>query len=158
MIHRFSSSNFECKKNKLDSCNGWILKTPFSHNQQNKLLIRSSKNITSSIFSLQDALSNTKEKKRRMPRGIPYMMMQPTVVNLKEYKLVLFNGKFCHVCNSRSSHNHGFPYSEQNETNMFKFAEDALRFCFAQCPYMIVDGLVRVDIFEAQDGRLVVNK
>ena len=35
---------------------------------------------------------------------------------------------------------------------------DYARFCLTQCPWMIVDGLMRVDVFEAQDGRLVVNE
>jgi hypothetical protein len=49
-------------------------------------------------------------------------------------------------------------YSDENMKRRMKFAEDAIQMLKATCPEAIVDGLVRVDIFETSDGRLVVNE
>ena len=79
------------------------------------------------ISALQEILSENKTK--RMPTGIPYIMMQPMMVNLKEYKIVLFNGKVRYIAQSPSSYKHGFAYSDNNNTNTMKlFAENAIRY------------------------------
>jgi len=52
----------------------------------------------------------------------------------------------------------GKAYSDENMQRRMKFAEDAIQMLKAACPEAIVDGLVRVDIFEMSDGRLVVNE
>jgi hypothetical protein len=159
LLYRFAANHYEKKRNKPDECNGWILKTPFSYNKQNKVSIKTIDSVIGDISVLKQQLSNEQKNKRRLPSGTPYIMMQPMMVNLKEYKIVLFNGKVCYIAQSPSSYKHGFAFSDKNNINeMMLFAEKTIQSCFAKCPYMIIDGLVRVDVFETQDGRLVVNE
>ena len=91
---------------------------------------------------------------------MPYFFIQPIMSNTREYKIVLFNGKAIYTAYSPTSVNQGFKFSIENsrEECRFHFAETALEMFKKRCPYAIADGLVRVDIFENQAGKLVVNE
>jgi len=147
------------------------LKTPYSCNRRNQVLFEKKSEIKTDQLLTQigfyrNQFKNVQVTKlgknllnRNLPiqRGIPYLMLQPIMSNRREYKVVLFNHVVQHTAGSYTE-KAGYPFSKENLQSMVNFAEDSLRYCKNQCPFMITDGLVRVDIFENQSGQLVVNE
>jgi hypothetical protein len=66
-----------------DEGRGWIVKTPFTTNGQNKKYAHSLEEIIKRITQQYDTLKEV----------LPYTMVQATMVNKKEYKIVLFKGE-----------------------------------------------------------------
>lgn len=84
-------------------------------------------------------------------------MVQTRMLNNKEYKCVVFNGKREYVAyNCNRSKNPA--YSEYPHNRILDFAESAVKVLAKKCPAAIVDTMVRVDVFQRADGKLVVNE
>ena len=72
----------------------------------------------------------------------------------------MFDGKVeylaynCFRPTSKGSH----AFSKHPHTEIFQFAESAVKVLAKNCPAAIVDGLIRVDIFQRNDGKFVVNE
>lgn len=85
---------------------------------------------------------------------VPYCLIQEILNNGKEYKTVMLDGKAMYMFAKDSAKHHAF----STEAEIFKFAEDALRILKTNRRGTIADGLVRVDVMERNDGKLIVNE
>ena len=124
---------------------GWIVKTPFSTNSHNKQWAK----------TLPDLMSRIKSQYDKLSESIPYTMVQATMKNKKEYKVVLFNRMARYVCILKSQ---GTSFSQKPHTRVMNFAMEALQEFASACPNALVDSLMRVDIFQTNAGKLVVNE
>ena len=79
-------------------------------------------------------------------------MIQPCMMNRKEYKVVLLNK----IAISVTSVGKGasFGYKEL----LFQWAQDAVKLLEQSCPDALLDGLIRVDIFCNAQGEWKVNE
>ena len=72
----------------------------------------------------------------------------------------MFDGKAqylafnCNKFTGKGSH----AFSQHPHTEIFQFAESAVKVLAKNCPAAIVDGMIRVDIFQRKDGKFVVNE
>jgi hypothetical protein len=134
---------------------GVLVKFPFTTNQHY---------IT--CKSPEACMSRLKSESRRFYGAIPYCMVQPTLSNRMEYKVVCFNGNALYVASVGNSRKVSFNrrvFMEGAPTNKnalrFAFAENAIRELAIRCPRAILSGLVRVDImFCSHLNRAVVNE
>lgn len=88
--------------------------------------------------------------------SIPYTMVQPTMKNKKEYKVVLFNRVPRYVAHNASVMGTGF--SRHPHLEIMNFAAHALNEFSVSCPFAMVDSMMRVDIFQTKSNKLVVNE
>jgi hypothetical protein len=87
---------------------------------------------------------------------MPYVMVQPCMVNPRETKVVCWNGVakwIAHNGSTRGKSISKFPHAE-----LFRFVEMAIAELKQQCPAAIVNGLVRVDVFKNAQSSYVVNE
>lgn len=116
------------------SVNGWILKTPYSTNGVNKMLLKNRKDV---FKKLKDACEGN------LSLCYPYVLIQPKVVDFEELRVV-FN-------NQKPQYLYSPPFLDkkppENIDGLIPFAEEALNILKQRCPQVIVDGLVRVDVF-----------
>ena len=139
-------SNF-MQQNNQDSRNQWVVKAPYTTNSEFRKY----------VTSLDQVLDQLKVASRKYFGRISYVMLQERMHNPLEQKIVLFNGKVHHLARIRQRAGGSKAFvSDQNQ--VFEFAEHALLNLKSNCPYIIADGLVRVDIFEKAPGVFVVNE
>ena len=117
------------------------MKTPFTTNGHHKRYAHSLEDIICKIANQYETL---KEK-------LPYTMVQATMANKKEYKVVLFKGEAIYIFKA-STNKKGIAFSSKPELMNF-----AIEFASA-CPNAFLDSLMRVDIFQTTTGKLVVNE
>lgn len=79
---------------------------------------------------------------------VPYLMVQPCMINRMEKKIVCINGQYRYTTHPNCSNSHKYRYSGNLELRYKMFAENAIRVLKERIPECILDGLVRVDIFE----------
>lgn len=138
---------------------GFIWKAPFVTNSLHyrvffdggtKAAIKILQNITDENFS---------EDRNHRCYKIPYMMLQPTMANRMEYKVVCLGGKACFIARtgSRGSGRNAFSFGTPPHSRLFAFAEASIQRIMERCPSAIVDGLIRVAIFETKDEFLDVD-
>jgi len=65
-------------------------------------------------------------------RNLPYLMLQPILDNMKEYKIVVLNGVVAYIARNPHSHNRAWKFS--TPTELFRFAEAAVRELAANHP------------------------
>lgn len=87
---------------------------------------------------------------------LPYVLVQVRMQNNKEYKVVLVKYKAKYV--AYNCFRQGKAYSVYPHTIILNFAEQAVIALSQKCPSAILEGLVRVDIFQRANGQLVVNE
>jgi hypothetical protein len=84
-------------------------------------------------------------------------MVQATMANKKEYKVVLFNKEARYIsvlpCNTI-----GTAFSQKPHAKLMSFAMDAVKELASAYPNALVDSLMRVDVFQTKTGTLVVNE
>ena len=84
-------------------------------------------------------------------------MVQATMANKKEYKVVLFNKEARYIsvlpCNTN-----GTAFSQKPHAKLMSFAMDAVKELASVYPNALVDSLMRVDVFQTKTGTLVVNE
>jgi len=85
----------------------------------------------------------------------PYVMLQPYLYNRKEYKVTLYNGKALYICKSvRRIKERAF----SNSTEIMRFAETAVAMLKCETTAIDLEGVIRVDIMQGNDGSLIVNE
>jgi hypothetical protein len=124
---------------------GWILKTPFTTNGHNKRY----------AHSLEDIICKIANQYETLKEILPYTMVQATMANKKEYKVVLFKGEARYISRGPTNKK-GIAFSSKPE--LMDFAMEALKEFASACPNALVDSLMRVDIFQTMTGKLVVNE
>lgn len=84
-------------------------------------------------------------------------MVQATMANKKEYKVVLFNKEARYIsvlpCNTI-----GTAFSQKPHAKLMSFAMDVVKELASVYPNALVDSLMRVDVFQTKTGTLVVNE
>jgi hypothetical protein len=133
---------------------GWVLKAPFVTNSQHFFYFISDPEEV--LWRLQLVSAAVYDAKSCYV--IPYMMLQPRMQNRKEYKVVLLDGKASHIAVVNKSHRGSIAYSSHPHSRLFAFAESAVSMLKNAKPYAILDGLVRVDVFETQEKEIMVDK
>jgi len=126
---------------------GWVVETPFSTNCHNMKYAK----------SLDEIIQKIKIQYKDLYHSIPYTMVQATMANKKEYKVVLFNCEPRYV-SITPNNSRGKAFSDITHADLLKYAESALREFSAACPAALVSSLMRVDIFQTKLGKLVVNE
>lgn len=93
---------------------------------------------------------------------IPYLMIQPCMYNRKEYKIVSLNQVPTYIASIASGRNKqsgcGINKAFAKTDDLLAFAEEAIRRFRLHAPYAITDGLLRVDVFQDVNGKMVVNE
>lgn len=84
-------------------------------------------------------------------------MVQATMANKKEYKVVLFKREVRYI-SVLPNNTSGTAFSIKPHTRLKSFASDAIKELASACPYALVDSLMRVDIFQTKMGTFVVNE
>lgn len=132
----------------------WIIKAPYVTNSNHfKFYPTTSKKAVSRIKSIIEDLFFSS-----MPTcyEIPYLMLQERVDQNKEAKLCFLNMKFSHLISSTTTRKSQRGFSTEE---LISFAYNALKMLETSCRgSCILDGLVRVDLFKSNDGKLVVNE
>jgi hypothetical protein len=79
--------------------------------------------------------------------------------NRKEYKVVVLNENPVYVSyNSKNSGSKCKSFSKPPHDELFQFARSAVEKLKLNCSESIVDGLIRVDIFQNKEKKFVVNE
>ena len=89
---------------------------------------------------------------------MPYVLIQACMVNRKEYKVVCLDSETQYVANIQTFAGMGSKFSSPPHVVLFEFVRNAIRALKSKVPGFMCEGLVRVDVFMRQDGRLVVNE
>jgi len=94
--------------------------------------------------------------KKKFRKRCPYLMMQPTLANPKECKVVVLNGTAAYISNPAKQASGGRKFADKHV--ILAFAENALCELSDAIKGTISKMLVRVDVMSLNDGRLVVNE
>jgi len=130
-----------------NECNGWVVKSPYTTNCDFRQFCRSFGCIWKSVIRAEV----------RFKRQMSYVMLQPMMINRREDKVVVFNGKASHIADkSINPCGGGHKFAEPDQ--LFEFAEEAVKLLKERVPSFLCDGLVRVDIFCDAESKLVVNE
>lgn len=125
----------------------WIIKLPYATNRHGQKFVHSIQDVISTLYARYDQHS----------RHISYVMLQPCMLNKREYKLVFLNGEFSHFAQN-SSQGKAFLTDQKSRESAIRFAQNALTLLKTNCSAAITDGLIRVDIFRNCFGHYVVNE
>jgi len=84
------------------------------------------------------------------------------MMNRKENKVIVLNGEATYVSAIASGSNRisagGINKQFADVDTLLQFANEAVSRFVTNIPFAITDGLFRVDIFQTQEGKLVVNE
>ena len=90
----------------------------------------------------------------------PYLMLQPLIRCDNVTKTIVLNGRAQYF--SQTDSTSGLAGQTKRppvpREELFGFAEMVVRKLKTRCPEFVSDGLVRVDIFQTTEGKLVVNE
>jgi len=136
-----------------DEGRGWVVKYPYVTNSEGRTF----------CSTLDGVFRALKKGCQKFSGRIPYAMVQQCLSNLKEYKVVLFNGKALHLATIKGQTNKGSAFAnyENGNADLHHFAEGAVRLLNQRCRCSITNQLFRVDIMESNDGgtkKWVVNE
>lgn len=129
----------------------WVLKLPYTTNKQGRWFLSTSEKLIDWAKSMYNEMKRVETTKFY---GIPYMLIQPRLENMKEIKVALINGQNPVVVSS-FTRKYGRKFAEFDD--ICKFASYAWKRLADACPEAIIDGLVRIDVMSYR-GRLVVNE
>lgn len=140
----------------------YIVKAPFVTNKQH---YQSHASSFESIMTALNAVYADQHVKisRRKCYEIPYMMLQCRVPDSTEPKLAFIGGQFSHFCGHRkgTAGSRGVIKSlpSHSQQDIIAFAETVVTIMqhFDDLK-VILDGLIRVDLFDDGKGKLVVNE
>ena len=131
---------------------GWVVKFPF-------VTVREGLKFCKTERDVMHALDVSAGK---FGGRIPYAMVQPCLINRKEYKVVVLNGKASHVlpqdAGVRVGSKAAKAFSAFPHTDLFRFAEMAVAMLGKRCPGSHAEGLVRVDVMQTAEGNMIVNE
>ena len=90
----------------------------------------------------------------------PYLMLQPRMACNNESKIILLGGKarFVSRTDGKSGLIHGKTTRAVPQAELFQFVEMAYNMLKENNPYFNGDSLVRIDVFQTSENKLVVNE
>jgi len=136
---------------KTNSENGWVVKMPYTTNCEYMKICR----------DMDEVMEALKAACNIYFGRVEYAMVQPCMQNRREYKVVMFNKHSQYIAgiSQHASPARAFIGSRDGSKYwIYKFAENAVRELEKCCPEAITDGLLRVDIFQTAENKLVVNE
>jgi hypothetical protein len=131
----------------------FIMKAPFTTNSQR---------FKRFVATAAEAIAHIKSVHKKIfgpcptSNAIPYMMLQVKVLKNCEAKIVFLNGVYHHFL-SPSTHMTTGSFEGFTKDGIINFASEAFSALSRNDEY-ILDGLVRVDLFQNNEGLLVVNE
>jgi hypothetical protein len=129
----------------------WVVKFPFKTNHDDMKYCKGFAALEAFIVRMFDDYDTGAH--------VPYAMIQPRLSNQLEYKVILLNGIANHCFTYTGGSGTAFcPTPEQKKTVLFAFAENCLKTLKERRPGTIDEGLVRVDIMQDDNGKMVVNE
>lgn len=130
---------------------GWILKFPYVTNTR----VTYVRNIESMGRSIEICL-------QKMAQGtvlrVSYVMLQPCVPNQMEIKVACWNGDAPFIAKKHRGGLRPRCFVDTTEEDVLVFATNAITRLKSSNPNSITDGLVRVDVFQLPNKKLVVNE
>ena len=135
----------------------WFLKSPFTTHGVYRLSYRTAKTFLGYEETAKSLIGFIKSPTitNTYKDTVDYLMLQPCMANPREVKVVVIGGKAQYICN-RSSTGHAFHFN--NDEAILKFAEDSVAVLKQYCDHALVSILVRVDVMENFQGKLIVNE
>jgi hypothetical protein len=130
---------------------GWFVKPAFTTNGEGNRRCSSIETVFDALLSLTLNLDR-----------VPYVMLQPKMKNLWEYKVIVLNGTSKYICPPYQQHGgketRAFTKTGRCRQDILDFAEIAVRRLHVACPSALTEFLVRVDIMESNEGNMIVNE
>ena len=126
----------------------YVVKLPFVTNSEGI-------KFPTSFPQVFDALLIASKKFAIENNRISYAIVQPCLINRKEKKCVMLNGRFHHFAKNHVKSSPQSKFAEDDELK--KVAETYLEELVLRCPGTIASGLVRVDLM-SYNGSIVVNE
>jgi len=129
---------------------GWVVKHPFVTMREGLKWSRTQDNVLQCL-----AISTAKFGGR-----IPYTMIQPRLINRKEYKVVVLDGEASHIIPQCANGItcEGVAFTHSSTMDVMRFAEIAVMCLSKRCIGSQTSGLIRVDVMETRDKNLIVNE
>jgi hypothetical protein len=138
---------------------------------RNKRKVRESKpNWTSPIDQLKKHLMSTMSEsvsiinrsgaQRKQSNIFPYLLLQEKMKYDNESKVILLNGQARYITSVDNVKGliHATKFPAVSKEKLFQFAEEAFRELQLNCPYFCCEPMVRVDVFNNSENKLVVNE
>jgi len=125
----------------------WMLKLGFVTNSFHS---RSAKNY-------EEILQHLKHYSKVLYGIYPYVMLQPYLLNRKEYKVVVFDGKAQYIAAS-AKHRGEKSFAKDNMESLLNFAEYAVMMLKEKTDDVDCEGLIRVDIMQSNSHDMIVNE
>jgi hypothetical protein len=131
--------------------NEWVIKLPFVTMREGMIYAKE----RSCVFKGLEIIA------AKFGNRVPYAMIQPWLLNRKEYKVIVLNGQASHFLPQRSngiSARQSWAFSKAPHREVFKFAETMVSLLDQVCPGSLTNYLVRVDVMQKESGNLIVNE
>jgi hypothetical protein len=130
----------------------WIIKAPFTTNSQHfKHYVNTARETIQHIASVVRDLYSSHPSCYE----INYLLFQERVTKNGECKLCFLNKQFSHFVSSTTTRKSLPGYTQKD---LISFAQKALESLRVHEDTFILDGLLRVDLFKSNEGKLVVNE
>jgi hypothetical protein len=135
---------------KYNEGKGWVIKLPFVTMREGMIYASTKSDVYSGLELVAAKYGNR----------VPYAMIQPWLVNRKEYKVVLFNGRASHILPQRANGTSasGVGFSQHPHHEVLRFAETMVRQLGHVCPGTMTDYSLRVDVMQKRTGNMIVNE
>ena len=125
----------------------WMLKLAFVTNSFHS---RSAKNY-------EEILQHLKHYSKVLYGIYPYVMLQPYLLNRKEYKVVVFDGKAQYIATSAKRRGER-SFAKDNLEALLNFAEYAVMMLKEKSDDIDCEGIIRVDIMQSNSSHMIVNE
>ena len=152
--------------NSYSADTSFIIKAPFTTNSQHFKRYFDSrpdqdsndmvKRILAFVVEVRDDIYDLRRRGHPTCYVIPYLMLQVKLWDKSEVKIVFLGGRFHHILSS-STKSVVTKLINHKQIDVVKFAAHALQ-TLSSSKKFILDGLVRVDVFQDQNGKLVINE
>ena len=151
-ISTFDTAELHCFLERNNEGRGWVLKFPFVTVKEGMKFCKTKAEL---LHQLDIATG-------KFGGRIPYAMVQPCLVNRKEYKVVVLDGKAHHILPQKYGVCKGVKdcksFSSYPHLALFRFAELSVELLRRRCIASHADGLIRVDVMQTLEKNFVVNE
>jgi hypothetical protein len=135
---------------KYNEGKGWVIKLPFVTLREGMIYASTKSDVYSGLELVAAKYGNR----------VPYAMIQPWLVNRKEYKVIVCNGRASHILPQKANGTsaRGMGFSESPHHGVMKFADAMVQQLGHVCPGTMTDYLLRVDVMQKRTGNMIVNE
>jgi len=133
---------------------GWYIKVPYTANGLH-YHNRSYNNLAEIIKEVNSAIG------KNLKEIFPYLLLQPTIPNKKEYKVIMFDGIPQYFHQRNASLYYSPRHGSDAAVEVMNFAKDVYHALYSRTTNIILSGLIRMDIMRVKtdlESRLVINE